>query len=121
MKTNKEILEKFGQKIIEEGFDPTLGQMTDIRRKENIPLAFKDYGDFFKKLNEDDFIILKRYFQESLGNFLFDVLRIFEENDQFKLIYEEEGKQVNLVEISEMLKSEPIIENGWIERFSKEI
>jgi len=31
----------------------------------------------------------------------------------------EDGKQVNLVEISEMLKAEPIIENGWIERFSK--
>ena len=46
-------------------------------------------------------------------------LGIFEEHERFKLIYEEDEKQVNLVEISEMLKVEPIIENGWIERFSK--
>jgi len=35
------------------------------------------------------------------------------------LIYEENGQQINLVEISEMLKAEPLGENGWIERFSK--
>ena len=27
----------------------------------------------------------------------------------------------SLIEIREMLKAEPIIENGWIERFSKEL
>lgn len=51
---------------------------------------------------------------------LFDFLKIFEEHPEFKIIYEENGQQVNLVEISEMLKAEPIIENGWIDRFSKE-
>ncbi|WP_264847182.1 hypothetical protein [Capnocytophaga catalasegens] len=40
------------------------------------------------------------------------MLGIFEENEQFKLIYEENGKQVDLMKISEMLKAEPIIENG---------
>jgi hypothetical protein len=51
---------------------------------------------------------------------LFDFLKIFEENPQYKLIYEENiGHQINLLEISEMPKAEPIIENGWIKRFSE--
>ena len=51
---------------------------------------------------------------------MFNFLRVIEEHQEYKLIYEEDGKQVNLIEISEMLKSEPIIANGWIERFSNE-
>ena len=65
------------------------------------------------------FSILQKYLEESIGDTIFNILRIFEEDGRFKLIYEEDGKQINLVEISEMLKAEPIIENGWIERFSK--
>ena len=49
----------------------------------------------------------------------FNFLKLFEEHECFKLIYEENGKQINLVEISEMLKAELLGENGWIERFSK--
>ncbi|MFS4418470.1 hypothetical protein [Maribacter sp. 2307ULW6-5] len=64
---------------------------------------------------------IERYTNEILKGSIFDFLRIFEENEQFKIIYQENGKQVNLVEISEMLKAEPIIENGWIARFSKEV
>ncbi len=54
-----------------------------------------------------------------MGTFIFAYLNLFEENEEFKLIYEEKGKQVNLVEISEMLKAEPTIDNGWIDRFSQ--
>ncbi|MRJ07781.1 hypothetical protein EDL99_02625 [Ornithobacterium rhinotracheale] len=54
-----------------------------------------------------------------MGGGLFNVLRIFEEDERFRLIYEENGQQVDLVKISEMLKAEPIIKNGWIDRFSK--
>jgi len=50
---------------------------------------------------------------------MFDFLDLFEQNEKFKLVYEEDQKQINLVEISEMLKAEPLGENGWIERFSK--
>ena len=50
---------------------------------------------------------------------IFELFNIFEENEEFKIIYEEDGKQVDLVKISEMLKAELMIENGWIDRFSK--
>ena len=53
------------------------------------------------------------------GNITLTITRT--KNEQFKLSYEVNNQKVNLAEISEMLKAEPIIENGWIERFSKEV
>lgn len=120
MESNKEILDKLGKKIIEDCFDPTLENLNSLRKKENPPIIFEKYVEFLKKMDNNDFEILNKYLRESLGNFLFDILRIFEENDQFKLYYEAEGQKINLVEISENLKAEPIIEDGWIDRFSEE-
>ncbi|MRJ09126.1 hypothetical protein EDL99_09670 [Ornithobacterium rhinotracheale] len=56
---------------------------------------------------------------DSVGLVLFEFFNLFEENEEYKIIYEEDGQQVDLVKISEMLKAEPLGENGWIERFSK--
>jgi len=102
MNSNQLILDKFGQKLVEEVFELNYRIL-----KSN----FQD-GVSQDKIEETS--------KEILSNIFFDFLRIFEETDDFKLYYESENKQVNLVEISEMLKSEPIIEGGWIERFSKE-
>jgi len=75
----------------------------------------------FKKMSDQDFKILERYMRESIEGTLHDFLRIFEEHENFKLVYQEGVEEVNLNEISEMLKAEPLSEDGWIERFSKEI
>lgn len=120
MKSNKDILDDFGKKIVENLFDPSIGNLTSLRTKENPPVIFKDYADLFKNLNEHDFNVLKRYLRESIGNAMFNFLKVFEEHPEFKILYEEDGKQVDLTKISEMLKAEPITENGWIKRFSKE-
>ena len=119
MKTNQEILDTIGEEIIKFSFDPAIGNLLSLRIKENPPVIFKEYVELFKKMNNKDFSILQKYLEESIGDTIFNILRIFEEDGRFKLIYEEDGKQINLVEISEMLKAEPIIENGGIERFSK--
>ena len=119
MKTNQEILDTIGGEIIKFSFDPAIGNLLSLRIKENPPVIFKEYVELFKKMNNKEFSILQKYLEESIGDTIFNILRIFEEDERFKLIYEEDGKQINLVEISEMLKAEPIIENGWIERFSK--
>ena len=119
MKTNQEILDTIGEEIIKFSFDPAIGNLLSLRIKENPPVIFKEYVELFKKMNNREFSILQKYLEESIGDTIFNILRIFEEDERFKLIYEEDGKQINLVEISEMLKAEPIIENGWIERFSK--
>ena len=119
MKTNQEILDTIGEEIIKFSFDSAIGNLLSLRIKENPPVIFKEYVELFKKMNNKDFSILQKYLEESIGDTIFNILRIFEEDGRFKLIYEEDGKQINLVEISEMLKAELIIENGWIERFSK--
>ncbi len=111
MKTNEEILDEFGKIVINDCFDPSYANLKGLKNKENPPVIFEEFSNLFKKLEENDFIILQKYLRESLGGLIFNFLRLFEENEQ----------KVNLVEISEMLKAQPIIENGWIERFSKEL
>ena len=105
MKTNQEILDEFGKILITNVCDFPL----EIA-KENILFCTR-----WNILNENINEIIKEY----SSNIFFNFLKIFEEHECFKLIYEENGKQINLVEISEMLKAEPLGENGWIERFSK--
>lgn len=121
MKTNNEILDEFGKLVVNEVVDRIYRGI-----EEEIFTGFKNptmkiYGTIFKKLDTSDKELLKKYIVMNNHSIIFDFLRIFEENEQFKIIYQENGKQVNLVEISEMLKAEPIIENGWIARFSKEV
>ncbi|MBG7611037.1 hypothetical protein IU405_02135 [Polaribacter sp. BAL334] len=119
MKSNKEVLDEFGKKLINDCFDPSINHLIVLKQMEQVPLVYNDFSKLFKSLPEQDFLIMKRYLRENTEAVLFNFLKIFEENEQFKLYFEENEQKVNLVEISEMLKAEPIIENGWIERFSK--
>ena len=118
MKTDKEILDSFGELLISEVFDH---QISFIFNSIEDLANTRKYQKLFTGMNEDQKSELESYTKEILSGCLFDALRIFEENEQFKLIYEEDGTQVDLNKISEMLKAEPIIEGGWIERFSKEL
>ena len=77
------------------------------------------YNELFLKLNEKEKRNLIQFILENINSVIFDFLDLFEQNEKFKLVYEEDQKQINLVEISEMLKAEPLGENGWIKRFSK--
>lgn len=107
MKSNQEILDEFGKNLINKVFD-----FNYMMLKSNIKSNLK------KNTMEEKVNYLS---EETLRSILFDFLKIFEENEEFKLYYEKNNQKINLVEISEMLKAEPIIENGWIERFSKEL
>lgn len=107
MKTNQEILDKFGEELVKKVFDFNYNML-----KSNILSNLK------KNTLEHKAGFLS---EESLKSIMFDFLKVFEESETFKLYYEKDQQKVNLVEISEMLKAEPIIENGWIERFSKEL
>jgi hypothetical protein len=114
LKTNQEILDGFGKLITNEVFD---NQYKFILNK--IDLAQTDeYRNLFHNMSGIQKSEMENYTKEILKGALFDFLQIFEKNEQYKLIYEEGGKQADLSKISEMLKAEPIIENGWIERFS---
>ena len=119
MKSEKEILDKFGKIIIQECYDEAFGFPIALRIKENPPLMLNDYANLIKKLEESEFEVLKHYHRQVLGSLLFNFLRVFEEHPMFKIYFEDENNKVNLVEISENLKAEPIIKGGWIERFSQ--
>lgn len=116
MKSNNEILNQFGEIIIKNVYDKQLrfimNNIKDLSQTEGYINLFNDMSNVQKKE-------IEKYTKEILSGAVFDFLNLFEEDERFKLIYQEEGKQVDLVKISEMLKAEPIIENGWIERFSK--
>jgi hypothetical protein len=121
MDTNKLVLDEFGKIIVNNVVDRIYRGISKA-----INVGFKNptmqhYNDIFNKLNTEEKSLLIDFIYENTNSTIFDILNIFEENRDFKLIYEKDGKQINLVEISEMLKAELIIENGWIDRFSEEI
>jgi hypothetical protein len=121
MKTNKEILDEFGQLVVENVYDDGVRyfyQILDGTTKWN---SGEKYTEIFKKLPEKEKLIAKEYIHDLVSTSIFAFLKILEEHPQFKLYYQNNGQKANLIEISEMLKSEPIIENGWIARFSKEL
>lgn len=118
MKSNAQILYEFGQLVTNEVFDKQykfiLNKVEDLAQTEGYKNLFTGMNCLQKK--EMEF-----YTSEILKASLFDFLRVFEENNTFKIVYENDEQQVDLNQISDMLKSEPIITNGWIERFSKTI
>ena len=118
MKSNKEILDHFGNLLACEFFDNQyrfiLNEIYDLSQTDG-------YTNLFQKMNEVQKKEIENYTREILEGAIFDFLRIFEEYPEFKIVYEENGEQIDLNKISEMLKAEPIIYNGWIKRFSKEL
>ncbi len=106
MKTNREILDEFGQILIETTYDLNFKIL-----KENL-IKNLQKGKLEEKIST--------FSKEAIEGVLFDFMKLFEENDQFKLYFEMDGQRVNLVEINEMLKAEVLTSEGWIERFSKE-
>lgn len=113
---NQEILNNFGKLLITEAFDNNAAlvknSLEDLKRTER-------FKHLFSNMNNSQKIELDNLSYEILSGLLFDFLRIFEENKEFKIIYESDGQQVDLVKISEMLKAEPIIKGGWIDQFSQ--
>lgn len=118
MKTEKSILDEYGKLMIQSVFD---NQYNFIKNDIKDLAETEGYKNLFGNMTPLQKREIENYTNELLRGCLFEFLKIFEENDEFKLIYEEDGQQVNLVEISEMLRAEPIIDNGWIERFSREV
>ena len=119
MISNKNILNDFGRLIIKDGYDSGINLVDDLKQITKPPYIIKEEASFVKSLNDEQINGLKKLIKRTQSDLIFSFLKVFEEQENYKLIYEENGKQVNLEEISEMLKAEPIIENGWIERFSK--
>ena len=113
---NQEILNLFGKLLITKAFDNNASivkySLEDLKETER----FKHLFSIMDNTQKSE---LDNLAYELLSGLLFDFLRIFEENKEFKISYESDGQQVDLVKISEMLKAEPIIKGGWIDQFSQ--
>lgn len=121
MKTNKEILDTFGKLIVSNVYDDGLRYFKQIITNSTQWGTGRKYSEVFNKLNAHDQHVVTQYVEEMLSTAIFAFLNTVEENTEFKLVYEDDLQQINLAEISESLKAEPLSEYGWIYRFSQEI
>ena len=116
MISDEKILDDFGKLLIKEVFDNQykfiLNNIQDLSNTE-------EYKNLFSGMTLIQKKEIENYTKELLKGSLFDFLKIFEENDKYKLIFEDNNNQTDINKISEMLKAEPIIEDGWIDRFSE--
>jgi hypothetical protein len=118
MEIRKKILDRFGELVATEMFD---SQYRFVKNKTEDLAQTDGYKNLFNGMNVEQKSEIEYYTREILKGAAFDFLRIFEEHPEFKIVYEENGQQVDLNKISEMLKAEPIIDNGWIQKYSKEL
>ena len=115
----KDILDKYGKLVIETVYDDVISYFNQLLSGTTKWGTGKEYTEVFHKLSESDQAKLLECYKHMIRTTIFGMLAIFEENPEFKIIYEKDGVRIDLVETSEMLKAEPIIKGGWIERFSQ--
>ena len=120
MNNNQEILDLFGVYVVSQVYDDSMKYLKELIGGSTKWGTGKEYTDVFQKLSPNDRKVLYKYVDDTVRTVIFGLLGIFEENEKYKIVYENNGGgQVDLNKISEMLKAELSRENGWIARFSK--
>ena len=120
MNNNQEILDLFGVYVVSQVYDDSMKYLKELIGGSTKWGTGKEYTDVFQKLSPNDRKVLYKYVDDTVRTVIFGLLGIFEENEKYKIVYENNGGgQVDLNKISEMLKAELSRENGWIDRFSK--
>lgn len=120
MNNNQEILDLFGVYVVSQVYDDSMKYLKELIEGSTKWGTGKEYTDVFQKLSPNDRKVLYKYVDDTMRTVIFGLLGIFEENEKYKIVYENNGGgQVDLNKISEMLKAELSRENGWIDWFSK--
>lgn len=109
MKTNKEILDTFGEIIMQNVHD---ANVKSLQREINKTISNAETG-------EEMIEHINMHIKDAFFNTMFQFLNIFEEREDYKLVCEEDGTQVDLNEASGMLKGELYGENGWLAKYSE--
>jgi hypothetical protein len=68
-------------------------------------------------LSNSEYDTFLQYARDINSSFIFDFLKIFEENNESKMTLTEGTRMIDLNEISEMIKTEHLGEGGWINKF----
>jgi len=121
MKNNSDILDNFGKMLVQSIIDRHCKGFTKGIFEGFKSPQMKKYNDLFETLNTNEKQLLRQFLIQNNNALIFDILNIFEANKNYKIVYEEDSESFDLNELSEMLKAELIIENGWLARFSREI
>jgi hypothetical protein len=117
---NKNILEEFGREFIEFVRDNAIFAFNSIVKghmKDNQSKLLHD--EISKNLDEKQLDLVRKLITNNVDEMLHQFLWMFEQSSKFKLYYEENGKLINLNELSDGLSGELYTEDGWIQKFSK--
>jgi hypothetical protein len=115
---NDEILDKFGFLVVNNVYDEALKNFKALIDGTTKWGTGKEYTYLLNKLSSEDKAIFLKLHENTINTAIFSFLKIFEENTQFKIVYDDNEIQVDLNKISEMLKSEHI---EWIKKYSEEL
>ncbi len=121
MKEN-EILDKLGEVIIETIYNKQLNSFEKIVKGESNNFNMLDINKLFSKLTEEEKGNLISLNKEIIEDVLFDFLKIFDEKEDYKLMYVKEGFK----DVQKIAEADPLC-NGylsgelfnWIDKFSK--
>lgn len=115
----QEILEQFGQLLIQKVRDETITQMEMIisgKMKSKQALLIHDLIKDFTSLEAEKLI---KIIVESIDRSLHQMLFVVENNEQFDIFFCEENRRISMSELSDGLSGELYGEKGWISKFSK--
>ena len=119
----EEIVDYFGECVIEEVYDPALfgaNSIIDLTTKNSIDLKnYSVFSDFTEEQKEK----LKELMKCTTIDIIYRFLEMIEEHDdEFKIVIEKGEETYSLTDISEKMGSEIADaedEDGWIRKFSE--
>ncbi len=96
--SNKKYLDEFGEKIVGRFFNYNLKSIKKLTQLSDN--SQNDFSKFFKGLTNDQQIFILNFLQEEYNDFIFSLGTFFEENDQFKIMYDNGNELIDLKEVS---------------------
>jgi len=113
-------LEYFGKLVVENAHDYLLKGMfykiLDSSMSDGLDNKWKQ---ILVGLDKKDLAIMELVLHRYLDVYLFELLKIFEENDEFKLSFSNGTEMIELKDLSGFLPSEGAREDGWFENYSE--
>ena len=121
MSDNNEILEYFGQCLVEEVYDNALWAPETIVDGTTVNKIDQEKYKVLKDLKEEQREKIKELIRETTVDTIYRFLEMIEEHeDEFKLVAEKDRESYNLTDLSEGLSSEIVgDDDNWIIRYSK--
>ena len=121
MSDNDELLEYFGQCLVEEVYDNALWVPERIIDCTTVNKIYQEKYKVFKELTEEQRVKIKELIRETTVDTIYRFLEMIEEHeDEFKLVVEKNGENYDLTDLSEKISSEIVgDDDNWITRYSK--